>query len=56
MSTTVNCKNEACRNLTKSDTCGLLEIKVSDAGLCLSQRPHPPEPGTPEGVAPIATQ
>jgi len=57
MTTTVNCRDEACRFLTKSDICGLLAINVDLNGVCMSQQPHPPEPGTPlEGLAPLATQ
>lgn len=56
MTTTVFCQNEACRYLTKSDICGLLEIKIDEIGVCLNQEPHPQEPATPEGLAPIATQ
>jgi len=63
MSTTINCLNEACRYLSKSDICGLIDITVDRAGLCKSQEPHPPAPlnapldgpssGTPQAHSPI---
>jgi hypothetical protein len=55
MPTTISCRNEACRFLTKSDTCGLLASRVDEYGKCLSQMPHPEEPPVPHDP-PMATQ